>query len=129
MPCTARAAMSQSAEGASAAAADAPVKIPMPIMNIRFRPNRSPRAAPVSRNAANVSVYALTIHSSCSIDAPRSTRMTGIAVETTRLSSTTMKSATVVATNVHTVLCFAVIVSSFAIVSGCLTSEWLLTLW
>ena len=55
-PCSARAAISQSAEGASAAAAEAAVKIPTPIMNIRLRPKRSPSAAPVSRKTANVSV-------------------------------------------------------------------------
>jgi hypothetical protein len=71
-------------------------------------------AAPVSRNAAKVSVYALTVHSSSSIDAPRSTRITGSAVETTRLSSTTMKSATVVATNVQNVRCLEVIVASLS---------------
>ena len=42
-------------------------------------------------STANVRVYAFTVHSSSSIVAPRSTRMTGSAVETTRLSSTTMK--------------------------------------
>src|SRR5262249_2744932 len=109
IPCTARAAISQSADGASAAKADAPVKSATPIMNKRLRPKRSPSAAPVSRNTANVRVYALTVHSSCSSDAPRSTRMTGRAVETTRLSSTTMKSAIEVIANVHRVLALAVI--------------------
>ena len=51
-----------------------------------------------------MSVYAFTVHSSCSIDAPRSARITGSAVETTRLSSTTMKSATEVIANVQSVL-------------------------
>src|SRR4029078_3159974 len=45
----------------------------------------------------------MTIHSSCSIDAPRSTRMTDRDVDTTRLSSTTMKSAIAVITKVHAV--------------------------
>ncbi len=112
IPWSARAAMSQSADGARAAAADAKVKIPIPSMNIRRRPKRSPSAAPVSRKAANVSVYAFTVHSSSSREAPRSTRITGIAVETTRLSSTTMKSATVVETNVQSVTCRWVISSS-----------------
>jgi len=44
-PCAARAAISQSADGARAAAAEAAVNRPTPIMNIRLRPNRSPRAA------------------------------------------------------------------------------------
>ena len=45
----------------------------------------------MSSNTAKVSVYALTVHSRFSIDAPRSLRMTGIAVVTTRLSRVTMK--------------------------------------
>jgi hypothetical protein len=43
-------------EGASAAAAEAPVKIVSPTANSRRRPNRSPSAAPVSRKTAKVSV-------------------------------------------------------------------------
>ena len=102
-PCSARAAISQSADGANAAAADAAVKMPTPSVNMRLRPKRSPSAAPVSRKTANASVYALTVHSSCSSEAPRSTRITGIAVETTRLSSTTMNRAIEVTTNVQKV--------------------------
>ena len=92
-PCSARAATSASIDGARAASADAAVKIPRPITNMRRRPKRSPSAAPVSRKTANVSVYALTVHSRPSIDASRSVRITGSAVETTRLSSVTMTSA------------------------------------
>jgi hypothetical protein len=55
-PWTARAAMSASMLGASADAALASVKIDSPATNIRLRPNRSPRAAPVSRKTANASV-------------------------------------------------------------------------
>ena len=55
-PCTARAAISASTPGASAAAADAPVKMASPTANIRRRPKRSPSAAPVSSSTANVSV-------------------------------------------------------------------------
>ena len=62
-PWTARAATRASMVGASAAAADAAVKSAIPSTNIRLRPNRSPSAAPVRRNTANVSVYALTVHS------------------------------------------------------------------
>ena len=72
------------------------------MMNIRRRPKRSPSAAPVRRKTAKVSVYAFTVHSSCSIVASRSVRITGSAVETTRLSSTTMNSATDVIANVQT---------------------------
>ena len=56
IPWTARAAISASIEGASAAAADAAVKMPRPRMNIRRRPKRSPSAAPVRRKTAKVSV-------------------------------------------------------------------------
>jgi hypothetical protein len=45
--------MSASMVGASAEATLARVKMPRPAMNIRRRPNRSPSAAPVSRNTAN----------------------------------------------------------------------------
>ena len=109
IPWTARAAISASIEGARAAAADAAVKGPRPKMNIRRRPKRSPSAAPVRRKTAKVSVYAFTVHSSSSIDAPRSVRITGSAVETTRLSRTTMNSATDVIANVQRVLVFACI--------------------
>ena len=51
-PWAARAATRVALVGASAAAADAAVKSPSPVMNIRRRPKRSPRAAPVRRNAA-----------------------------------------------------------------------------
>ena len=55
-PWIARAAISASVEGASAAAAEAAVKSPIPIRNMRRRPKRSPSAAPVSRKTANASV-------------------------------------------------------------------------
>jgi MFS family permease len=100
----ARATSSAVALGASAAAAEASVKTPMPIEKSSRRPKRSPSAAPVRSSTANVSVYALTVHSSWLSDAPRSSRMTGSAVVTTRLSSVTMKSATDVIANVQIVL-------------------------
>ena len=49
-------AISTPAVGASAAAADASVKIPRPITSMRRRPKRSPSAAPVRRSTAKVSV-------------------------------------------------------------------------
>ena len=61
-PWIARATSSATIDGASAAAADATVKIAMPITSSRRRPKRSPSAAPVNSNTANVSVYALTVH-------------------------------------------------------------------
>ena len=103
-PCTARAAMSASTEGASAAATEAPVKMPSPITNIRRRPKRSPSAAPVRRKTAKLRVYALTVHSRSSIEAPRSPRITGREMVTTRLSSVAMKRATDVITNVQMVV-------------------------
>jgi hypothetical protein len=92
-PWIARAAISVPVLGASAAPADAAVKIARPMTNIRRRPNRSPSAAPVSSSTAYASVYALTVHSSEEIVAPRSARMLASAFVTTRLSSTTMNSA------------------------------------
>ena len=56
MPWIARAAINASMVGASAAAAEAPVKSASPATNIRRRPKRSPSAAPVRRNTAKVSV-------------------------------------------------------------------------
>ena len=100
-PWIARAAISAPVLGASAAAADASVKMPRPRMNIRRRPKRSPSAAPVSRNTANASVYALTVHSSASSEAPRSSRMLTSAVLTTRLSRLTMKIAIAVIASVQ----------------------------
>jgi hypothetical protein len=55
-PWTARAAISSFAEPASAAMADAPVKMVRPIANSRRRPKRSPSAAPVRSSTAKVSV-------------------------------------------------------------------------
>jgi hypothetical protein len=55
-PCTARATLSASTLGASAAATEPSVKIARPSANILLRPKRSPSAAPVSRKTANVSV-------------------------------------------------------------------------
>ena len=100
-PWIARAAISADVVGASAAAADAAVNSARPITNMRRRPNRSPSAAPVSSRTAYDSVYALTVHSSDWIVAPRSARMDGSAVVTTRLSSTTMNSATDTIANVQ----------------------------
>jgi len=102
-PWRARAATSASIEGASAAAAEASVKITSPIENIRLRPNRSPSAAPVRSSTAKVRVYALTVHSRLSMPAPRSFRITGRAVVTTRLSRVTTTRASEVTANVHSV--------------------------
>ena len=100
-PWIARAAISAAVVGASAAAAEATVNAETPMTNMRLRPKRSPSAAPVSSSTAKVSVYALTVHCRDSIVAPRSARMLGSAVVTTRLSRTTMKSAVDTTANVH----------------------------
>ena len=42
--------------GAMAASAEAVVKMAIPVMNVRRRPKRSPKAAAVSRSTAKVSV-------------------------------------------------------------------------
>jgi hypothetical protein len=85
------------------------VKTPSPIASVRRRPIRSPSAAPVRSSTANVSVYALTVHSSPSRLACRSVRITGIAVETTRLSSVVMKTAVEVIANVQSSFEFIVV--------------------
>ena len=55
-PCTARAAIRAPEEGASAARAEATVKIASPTTNIRRRPKRSPSAAPVISRTAKDNV-------------------------------------------------------------------------
>ena len=83
-----------------------------PMVNIRLRPNRSPSAAPVRSNTANVRVYAFTVHSRPESDAPSDRLITGSAVVTTRLSSDTMNSAIAVIANVHAVLARSVMPAS-----------------
>ena len=55
-PWIARATISVVTSDDSAAIAEPPVKIARPMMNSRFRPNRSPSAAPVRRRTAKVRV-------------------------------------------------------------------------
>jgi hypothetical protein len=52
-PCTARAVISAPMLGASAHATEPSVNTASPTVNTRRRPNRSPRAAPVSNSTAN----------------------------------------------------------------------------
>ncbi len=85
-PWTARAATRIEMFGARAATADAPVNTAMPRTKIRRRPNRSPMAAADSNSTAKVRVYAFTVHSRPESPAWRWTRITGRAVDTTRLS-------------------------------------------
>jgi hypothetical protein len=89
-PCTARAAISHSIPGATAHAADASVNSTRPATNSRLRPYRSPSAAPVSSSTARLRLYALTVHSSASTEAPRSCWMVLSAVVTTSASSATI---------------------------------------
>ena len=99
-PCTARAAISAAAVGASAQAAEATVNNSRPATYIRRRPSRSPRAAAVTMPAANVRPYEFTDHSSVPRLPPRLRWMAGSAVTTTRASSATMKKATAVSTRI-----------------------------
>ena len=55
-PWMARARMRISVVGASAASAEPPMKMAMPIRKTRLRPNRSPSAAPVMSRTAKVRV-------------------------------------------------------------------------
>src|SRR3954452_24705554 len=72
-----------------------------PNRNIERRPKMSPIRPPVTSNTANVSVYALTVHSSDEIDAWRSRWIEGSATFTTVLSSMIMNSAKHMAASVH----------------------------
>src|SRR3954452_13477208 len=72
-----------------------------PNRNIERRPKMSPIRPPVTSNTANVSVYALTVHSSDEIDAWRSRWIDGSATFTTVLSSMIMNSAKHMAASVH----------------------------
>src|SRR4051794_39169092 len=71
---------------------------------MRRRPKRSPRAAPVRRKQAKARLYAFTVHSRSERLAPRSTRRTGRAVETTSVSRATMNTPSEASTRVQ-VLC------------------------
>jgi hypothetical protein len=61
---------------------------------MRRRPKRSPSAAAGSSSTARLRLYELTVHSSSSIEAPRSCRIVVRAVETTSVSSATISDAT-----------------------------------
>ena len=103
-PWRARAVTSTAMLGAMAASAEAPVNRAMPRTKMRLRPNRSPTAAADISSTAKVSVYALTVHSSPDRPAWRWTRITGRAVETTRLSSEAMNRARPVTTTAQMAL-------------------------
>src|ERR671914_2398392 len=100
-PWTARAAMSQPTPGARAQAADVAANSARPPANMRRRPKRSPSAAAGSSSTASVRLYELTVHSSSSIDAPRSSRIVVRAVDTTRVSSATISEATEVSARIQ----------------------------
>ena len=100
-PWSARAATSRPAVGAIAQAAEAMVNSVNPIVKIRRRPRRSPRAAAVMMPAAKASVKALTVHSSVDRLACRSRWIAGRAVTTTSASRATMKKAMAVNASVQ----------------------------
>src|SRR5262249_31191911 len=105
-PWTARATINASTLGASAAATDAAVNRPSPSANSLRRPYRSPTTAPVISSTAKLRLYALTTHSSCSTDAPRSRRILLSAVETANVSSAAINEPTPVSTTTHRVIAF-----------------------
>ena len=100
-PCTARPATSQAWSGARPMAALESAKTTTPKRNMRRRPKMSPSRPPVTSRTANVSVYALTVHSRPESVAPRSSWMEGSATFTTVLSSMIMNSAKHIAASVH----------------------------
>jgi hypothetical protein len=101
-PWTARAAISEPASGASAQAAEAETNSARPAVNMRRRPKRSPSAAAGKSSTARVRLYAFTVHSSCSIEAPRSNRIVVSAVDTTSVSSATISEAIEASARTHT---------------------------
>src|SRR3954451_12825832 len=101
MPCSARPATSQSCVGARPMRALDPANMITPVRKTRRRPKMSPRRPPVTSSTANVSVYALTVHSRLLRLAPRSRWMLGSATFTTVLSSMIMNSAKHMAASVH----------------------------
>src|SRR5262249_47572762 len=93
--------MSQSADGASAHAADESVNRDRPPAKTLRRPRRSPAAAAVMIPAAYASVNALTAHSRVVRLAPSSRWIEGRAAITTRASRLTMKKAIAVTLSVQ----------------------------
>ena len=72
IPWTARNATRVVSVGANPIAALETPNTTTPNRNMRRRPKMSPRRPPVTISTANVSVYALTVHSSADSDACRS---------------------------------------------------------
>src|SRR5207248_2021969 len=72
-----------------------------PERKVRRRPKMSPSRPPVTSSTANVSVYALTVHSRLERLAPRSFWIDGSATFTTVLSSMIMNRAKHIAASVH----------------------------
>ena len=118
IPCTARAPMRKPALGASPQASDESVKTTMPTMKIRRRPYRSASLPPVIISAANVSAYAVTIHSSEAIETWRSRSIDGSATFTTVLSSMIMKRPNDTAASVHHFLLSSAKIRAFILSPG-----------
>ena len=81
------------------------MKTARPATNTSRRPSRSASFPPVSMNAAKLSAYPVTTHSSCESDMPRSRSIDGSATFTTVLSSMIMKSPSETAPSVHHLRC------------------------
>src|SRR5207248_8357265 len=92
-----------------------------PERKVRRRPKMSPSRPPVTSSTANVSVYALTVHSRLERLAPRSFWIDGSATFTTVLSSMIMNSAKHMAASVHHLRLpsFRRMRSGIRVVSGC----------
>jgi hypothetical protein len=101
IPWTARLTTSETSLGAKPAVADESANSTTPNRKPRRRPKMSPSRPPVTSSTANVSVYALIVHSSAESEAPRSFWIDGKATFTTVLSSMIMKRAKLIAPSVH----------------------------
>src|SRR3981189_191833 len=93
-PCRPRMAIRNESVVASAAASDAVVKAPSPIINTRRRPRRSAARPPSSRKPPNAIPYAVTTHSRLVCEKWRSRPIVGRAVLTIVRSMTVMNAAT-----------------------------------
>jgi hypothetical protein len=100
-PCSARAAISVPASGASPHSREAVANHTTPTTNTLRRPNRSPSAPPSRISPASVTMYALTVHWRAARSASRSRPMRGRATLTTVESSMAMPEPRTVVSRIH----------------------------
>ena len=92
-PCSPRATMRNSEDGASPQMSEPTVKTTTPVRKTRLRPMRSPARPPSSRKPPKTSAYAFTIHCRSVLDISRSAWIDGSATLTIVASRMTMNCA------------------------------------